>query len=60
MSEGEPPGRRPIPPLIWAALALIVVAAFLLALRLLNPPGAGVGRPTPSITPGEPPRAAPP
>lgn len=41
MDEDQPPPRRPIPLLIWAALGFFLVLGFLFVMRELNPPGLG-------------------
>ncbi|MFN3513767.1 MAG: hypothetical protein ACK41C_12015 [Phenylobacterium sp.] len=41
---GEPrkgPGGRPIPVLLWAALGVLAVVAFVFVMRALNPPTPG-------------------
>lgn len=39
--EDMPPPRRPVSGLVWAALGVLVVLAFIVALRVMNPPGIG-------------------
>jgi hypothetical protein len=47
MSNDRPPSggeRRPIPRVIWTALAFVVVALFIAVLWMLNPPSANLGK----------------
>ena len=55
MSEDEPQERPPVPTLIWAILAVLVVGLFVLILRVLNPASEAIGSKSPELlTPGEP------
>lgn len=45
MDEPEPQERRPIPLIIWVGLGVLAVLAFVIAMRVASPPGAG-GSPT--------------
>ncbi|MDP3854317.1 hypothetical protein [Phenylobacterium sp.] len=49
MGDKPPRERRPIPLVLWAALAVAVVLAFILVLRIANPPEAGRAPPKPDV-----------
>ena len=48
MDPDRPP-RKPIPLLLWVLIGFFVVLGFLFLMRTLNPPGAGMGPPTPDL-----------
>ena len=49
MSNQDPRPRRPIPLLLWALLGVVVVLGFMITMRALNPPSAGMGPPQPDV-----------
>ena len=49
MSDEGPRDRKPIPLLLWTVLGFVLVMIFMFLLRGANPPGVGVGPPTPAV-----------
>ncbi|MDP3746966.1 MAG: hypothetical protein Q8Q88_07940 [Phenylobacterium sp.] len=59
MDDEGPRESKPIPLIIWVVLGFLVVLGFMVALRAVNPPGAGMGPPTPDVIVPTAPKPAP-
>ena len=49
MNAQDPGPRKPIPLLLWALIGFVLVFGFIVLMRALNPPAAGIGPASPII-----------
>lgn len=59
MNDQAPRPRKPIPLLLWTLIGFVLVFGFMVLMRALNPPSAGMGPASPIIAVPTNPKPAP-